>query len=191
MFSRVLASGMLAAVIAFPHGNVIAQGKDGKEEKRTEIQKMASDTLAQLYKARPDAKGRIEKAAGYGVFSNFGVTILFVGGAGGSGVVHDNASKKDTFMKMGQAQAGLGIGAAKYRAVFIFKDAKTLRDFVDKGWEAGAQAGGVAKAGKTGGADTTGTSVHAGIEIIQLSETGAIMGATLAGTKYWKDGDLN
>lgn len=191
MISRMLISGMLAAVIALPYGIATAQGKDDKQAKRAELQKMASDTLAQLYKSSPDAKGKIAKAAGYGVFSNFGITFVFVGGAGGKGIVHDNASKKDTYMHMGQAQAGIGIGAAKYKAVFIFKDAKTLQAFVDKGWEAGGQAGGVAKAGKTGGADTAGTSVHPGIEIIQLSENGAIIGATVAGTKYWKDGDLN
>jgi|SRR5882672_6481907 len=191
MIARLLVGGILAAAIALPYGYAGAQGKDNKQAKRAEVQKMASDTLAQLYQASPDAKGKIEKAAGYGVFSNFGLTIVFVGGAGGKGVIHDNATKKDTFMEMGQAQAGLGIGAVKYKAVFIFKDAKTLQTFVDKGWELGGQAGGVAKAGKTGAADTAGTSVHPGIEIIQLSENGAIVGATVAGTKYWKDGDLN
>jgi lipid-binding SYLF domain-containing protein len=191
MITRLLVGGMLVAAIALPYGQAVAQGKDDKQAKRTEIQKMASDTLAQLYKANPEAKGKIEKAAGYGVFSNFGITIVFVGGAGGKGLVHDNASKKNTYMNMGQAQAGIGLGAAKYKAVFIFKDAKTLQTFIDKGWEAGGQAGGVAKAGKSGGADTVGTSVHQGIEIIQLSETGAIVGATVAGTKYWKDADLN
>lgn len=202
MFARLLMGGVLAAAIAFPWGYAAAQGKDdkqakpaagkdSKEAKRAEIQKMASDTLAQLYKTSPAAKEKIGKAAGYGVFSNFGLTILFVGGAGGKGMVHDNASKKDTYMNMGQAQAGIGIGAAKYKAVFIFNDAKTLQTFVDKGWEAGGQAGGVAKAGKSGAAETVGTSVHQGIEIIQLGENGAIIGSTVAGTKYWKDGDLN
>lgn len=191
MIARLLMGGVLAVAIAMPYSDATAQAKDDKQAKRTEIQKMTSDTLAQLYKASPGAKDKIEKAAGYGVFSNFGVTIVFVGGAGGKGMVHDNASKKVTYMNMGQAQAGLGIGAAKYKAVFIFKDAKTLQTFVDKGWELGGQGGAAAKAGKSGAADTTGTSVHPGIEIIQLSETGAIVGVTVAGTKYWKDADLN
>jgi lipid-binding SYLF domain-containing protein len=191
MMNRMLMGGLLAAAIALPCGYAVAQGKDSKEAKRAEIQKVASNTLAQLYKVQPAAKEKIEKAAGYGVFSNFGLTILFVGGAGGKGLVHDNASKKDTYMNMGQAQAGIGIGAAKYKAVFIFRDAKTLQAFIDKGWDAGGQAGAVAKAGKTGVADTVGTSSHAGIEIIQLGENGAIVGGTVAGTKYWKDSDLN
>lgn len=57
--------------------------------------------------------------------------------------------------------------------------------------EAGAQAGAAAKAGKSGAADTVGTSVHEGIEIYELTEAGALLAGTIAGTKYWKDADLN
>src|SRR5689334_1637679 len=109
MIARLLMGGLLAAAMALPHSDAAAQAKDNKQAKRAEVHKMASDTLAQLYKASPSAKDRIEKAAGYGVFSNFGLTIVFVGGAGGKGLVHDNASKKDTYMEMGQAQVGSGI----------------------------------------------------------------------------------
>ena len=181
---------ILALVAAFTLAGC-ASNSPSVPDQRESILKMRNETLAELYKAKPETKGKIEKAAGYGVFSNFGVTVVFVGGAGGHGVVRNNASKKDTFMNMGQAQAGLGVGAAKYKAVFIFKDAKTLKTFIDKGWEFGGQGGGVAKAGKSGGADTSGSSVHPGIEIFQLSETGAILSVTVAGTKYWKDSDLN
>jgi len=181
---------LLAATLALPLGRAAAQGHD-KETKRAELRKMAAETLAQLYKVDPGAKAKIAKSAGYGVFSNFGLTILFLGGAGGKGLVHDSVARKDTFMNMGQAQAGIGLGGQKYKAVFIFKDRKTLQNFVDKGWEAGAQAGAAAKAGKSGIADTVGTSVHEGIEIYQLTEAGAILASTVAGTKYWKDGDLN
>jgi len=111
MIARLLVGGIFAVAIAFPYSDATAQAKDDKQAKRAEIQKMTSDTLAQLYKTNPEAKGKIEKAAGYGVFSNFGITFVFLGGAGGKGMVHDNASKKVTYMNMGQAQAGIGIGA--------------------------------------------------------------------------------
>lgn len=182
---------MLAASLAWTGAYAAEMSSADKEAKRTEIRKMAGDTLVQLYKTQPEAKAKIAKAAGYGVFSNFGLTILFLGGAGGKGMVHDNGSGKDVFMNMGQAQAGIGLGAQKYKAIFVFKDRKTLQDFVDKGWQAGAQGGVAAKAGKTGGADTIGTSVYEGIEIYQLTETGVLMAGTVAGTKYWKDADLN
>jgi lipid-binding SYLF domain-containing protein len=181
---------LLAAMLAVPLGRAAAQGDD-KEAKRAEIRKMAADTLVQLYKAEPGAKGKIANAAGYGVFSNFGLTIVFLGGAGGKGLVHDNTARKDTYMNMAQAQVGIGLGGQKYKAIFIFKDRKTLQNFVEKGWEAGGQAGAAAKAGKSGAAETVGTSVHEGIEIYQLTEAGALLAGTVAGTKYWKDGDLN
>jgi lipid-binding SYLF domain-containing protein len=182
---------MLAASLAWTGVHAAEMSSADKEAKRTEIRKMAGETLVQLYKAQPEAKAKIAGAAGYGVFSNFGMTILFLGGAGGSGMVHDNSTKKDVFMNMGQARAGIGLGAQKYKAIFVFKDHKTLQEFVDKGWQAGAQGGVAAKAGKSGGADTIGTSVYEGIEIYQLTDTGLLMAGTIAGTKYWKDGDLN
>ena len=188
MNRRSLVYYLLAATLALP---ISATAQDDKEAKRAELRKMAADTLVQLYKVEPAAKAKIAKAAGYGVFSNFGLTIVFLGGAGGKGVVYDHAGKTNTYMNMGQAQVGLGIGGQKYKAVFIFKDRKTLQNFVDKGWEAGGQAGAAAKTGKSGAADTVGTSVHEGIEIYQLTEAGALLAGTIAGTKYWKDSDLN
>lgn len=182
---------MLAASLAWTGVHAAEMSSAEKDAKRTEIRKMAGDTLAQLYKVQPGAKAKIARAAGYGVFSNFGLTILFVGGAGGKGMVHDNGSGKDVFMNMGQARLGIGLGGQKYRAVFVFKDRKTLQEFVDKGWQAGAQGGVAAKAGESGGADTIGTSVYEGIEVYQLTDTGLLMAGTIAGTKYWKDGDLN
>ena len=58
----------------------------GKKDMQAEIRKVAAQTLQQLYKVEPSAKGRIEKATGYAVFSNFGMKILFAGGGKGEGV---------------------------------------------------------------------------------------------------------
>jgi hypothetical protein len=41
-------------------------------------------------------------------------------------------------MKMVELQPGLGPGAAKFRAIFLFGTKKAFDDFVTKGWEAGA-----------------------------------------------------
>jgi lipid-binding SYLF domain-containing protein len=198
MKRRILIQWIAAVAVMLPLCGHAAQSEDKaakkgdeKTTKQAEIRKMADGALQQLYKSDPKAKAKIEGAAGYGVFSNFGMTILFVGGAGGKGVVVDNATKKDVFMNMGQAQVGMGLGGQKYKAILVFKDAKTLKSFVDSGWDAGGQGGVAAKTSKSGAADSTGTSLHPGIEVIQITEAGAIAASTLAGTKYWKDGDLN
>jgi lipid-binding SYLF domain-containing protein len=100
------------------------------QKERAEIRKMCDDALATLYKEKPELKSRIAKSAGYGCFSSYGFTFM-IGGAGGRGLVHDSATKKDTYMNMGQASAGIEIGIKDYREVLLFKDQKTLKKFVD------------------------------------------------------------
>ncbi len=61
---------------------------------------MAKETLARLYKVQPAAQKAVSKSAGYAVFSNFGMKIFVVVGGSGEGIVIDNKTKKETFMKM-------------------------------------------------------------------------------------------
>src|SRR5262245_43040093 len=91
---------------------------ESKSEKQEDIQKMAQQTLEQLYQAQPLAKAAIEKAAGYAVFSDMGFKILFGGSGNGQGVVINNQTKQKTYMKMIELQAGLGFGISKFRNVF-------------------------------------------------------------------------
>ena len=110
------------------------------QEQRDDVRATANDTLSRLYRAQPSAKQAIAKAAGYGVFSNFGMKILFAGGGSGKGLVVNNRTKAETFMKMVEVQAGLGLGVDKYRLVWVFERASDLDQFVNSGWELGAQA---------------------------------------------------
>jgi lipid-binding SYLF domain-containing protein len=158
--------------------------------KRAELRKMCDEALATIYKAKPAVKAEIAKAAGYGCFTSFGMSF-FVGGAGGQGLVHSNATGKDTFMNMAQASGGLDFGIKQYREVLVFKDKATLRQFIDKGWEFGGSASATAAAGGKGGtADTT--DVKSGpISIYPMTDTGLAAGVAAAGRKYWKDAELN
>ncbi|RLB86693.1 MAG: hypothetical protein DRH26_16910, partial [Deltaproteobacteria bacterium] len=98
-----------------------ALAKDSKkQEQQTEIRNMAKETLARLYKEQPAAKKILAASAGYAVFSNFGMKIFLFGGGSGKGVVVDKAAKKETFMKMIEAQAGIGMGVKKFRQVWVF-----------------------------------------------------------------------
>lgn len=161
------------------------------QAKRAEVRKMCDDALAALYKAKPEVKAQIAKGAGYGCFSSFGMSFL-VGGAGGSGLVHSNASNKDTYMKMGQATAGLDIGIKEYREVLIFKDAKTLQTFVDSGWEFAGTATAAARAeGKGAGAEQAQVTTSPGIDVYPMTATGLAAGVSVGPRKYWKDKDLN
>jgi lipid-binding SYLF domain-containing protein len=158
-------------------------------KERAEVHKMCNETLAALYKEKPEVRGDIAKSAGYGCFANVGATFFF-GGAGGKGLVHNNATKKDTYMNMAQASAGLEVGAKDYREVLVFKDRQTLERFVEFGWDASAGAGAVAEAKGKGG-EVGAAGAVTGIEIYSMTKTGLAAGASLAGRKYWKDQGLN
>jgi len=165
------------------------QAKANKE--RQEIRKVAQDILARLYKAQPSAKAAVEKAAGYAVFSNFGMKILVAGSGTGKGVAVDNKSKKETFMKMVELQAGLGFGVKKFSLVWVFETPETLGTFVNSGWELGGQTSVAAKAGEKGAALQGALPVSPGVWVYQLTETGLALELTAKGTKYYKNDDLN
>lgn len=171
---------------------VFAQGAFAQDAKakQAELRKMCDDALATLYKAKPELKAKVSSAAGYGCFTSFGISF-FIGGAGGSGLVHNNATKKVTYMKMGQASGGLDFGVKDYREVLVFKDAKTIEQFVDKGWEFSGQGSAVATAEGKGGAVEAGASGKEGIEVYPMTKTGLAIGVAAAGRKYWKDDELN
>ncbi|MBZ0093995.1 MAG: hypothetical protein K8H75_01255 [Sulfuricella sp.] len=184
---------ILAAIVAVMAlcgiaGSALAASVD---EQRNEIRKMRKETLAQLYKVHPAAKASIQKAAGYAVFSNVGVNLIFFSAAGGSGVAHDNRSGKDIYMKMISGGIGLGLGVKDFRGVFVFANHDAFKQFAESGWEASAQADAAAKSGEKGGAAAGAITVAPGVDLYQLTENGLALQATIQGTKYYQDDDLN
>jgi lipid-binding SYLF domain-containing protein len=65
--------------------------------------------------------------------------ILVAGSGTGKGVAVDTKTKKETFMKMFEVQAGLGFGVKKFRLVWVFETPDALKSFIDSGWELGGQ----------------------------------------------------
>lgn len=184
--------GLFAATLAVALPATVA-AKDKVEAKRAEVRKMRDEVLARLYEAHPGAKSRIREAAGYAVFSNVGVNVFFASVAGGTGIVVERGTLRDTetFMNMGSAGVGLGVGVKDFRAVFVFSDRARLREFVDKGWDFSGQADAAAKSDDKGTAVSGAVTVMPGVEVYQLTKNGVALQLTLQGTKYWKDRDLN
>jgi len=180
----------LVGVIAV--GAFAADDEKEKEEERTEIRQMTQDTLTRLYKAQPAAKTAVEKGYGYAVFSNTGVKILLAGSGKGKGLAVNNKTKNETFMKMLEVQAGLGIGVKKFRVVFVFENQKAFDSFVNSGWEFGGQTSAAAKTSpEKGGSMQGAASVSEGVWMYQLTDKGLALEITAKGTKYSKDDDLN
>ena len=167
------------------------QSQSQIDEQRASIRDMASQTLAQLYQANPGSRNAIKNAAGYAVFSNFGLKFLFLGGAKGAGLAVNNRTGQETFMKMVQLQPGLGFGANKFRLVFVFDTPEAFDKFITSGWEFGANMMAAAKSKTEGGAFSGAVTVSPGVHLYQLTEQGLIVGISITGAKYYKDEELN
>lgn len=166
--------------------------EDKKEKEKTEIRQMSLETLTRLYKLQTSAQAAIQKSYGYAVFSNTGVKILFGGSGNGEGVAINSQSKAETFMKMFEVQAGLGMGVKKFKVVFVFDSQKAFDGFVNSGGEFGGQASAAAKTSpEKGGAMQGAASVSDGVWMYQMTDKGLALELTAKGTKYSKDDDLN
>jgi len=185
--TRCLIAVALCALAATVHA-----ADDNTEKKRKDVRTMAQDTLQRLYKVDPKAKAAVENAAGYAVFSNLGVKILVAGSGNGQGIAINNKSKKETFMKMLEVQAGFGMGVKKFRVVFVFDNENAFNSFVNSGWQFGGQATAAAKTTPDeGGAMAGAASVSDGVWMYQLTDKGLALEITAKSTKYYKDDSLN
>jgi hypothetical protein len=136
-----------------------------RESKRMKIDETAQEALNTLFATSPKAENLFEMSYGWAVFDNL----------------------KLTYMKMGTAGIGIGLGVNKYQVVFLFQDSRTFRNFVDNGWQADATASAVA--GQAGAEAKTDFSN--GMAIYQITDKGLMAHADIAGTKYWKNKKLN
>jgi len=119
------------------------------EERQAATRAMRDEVLAELYKRDASLRQKINKAEGYAVFSNVGLNLIFASVAGGKGLVV-NRGGKEVFMKMASGGLGLGLGIKDFRAVFVFKSKQKLEQFIEKGFDFGAQADAAAQSGDKG-----------------------------------------
>lgn len=171
-----------------------APGEDREvavQEAREETREMARDALHRLYTTQPAAKQAVEAAAGYAVFSNFGMKILVAGGGTGEGLAIHNATGREVYMRMAEVQAGLGFGVKKFQLVWVFETQAAFDEFIDSGYEFGAQASLAAKASGQGLKSTGALSVSPGVWLYQITEHGLAAEATVKGTRYYRDRELN
>lgn len=165
-------------------------GKKSTVDKRNAVQQMRSEVLTDLYKIKPDVRNQIANAPGYAVFSNGNINVILASFGGGYGVAHDNSNGQDIYMKMGEIGVGLGMGIKDFRAVFVFHNKAAFDQFVNKGWAFGVQADAAAKASEKGVA-VAGEATIDNITIYQMTESGLALQATVKGTKFWRDEELN
>ena len=167
-----------------------SMGDGSISEKRQAILAMKEQTLTQLFKQHPQTKQQINSAPGYAVFSNANINLIFMSAGTGYGVVKNMASKKQTYMNMAEGGLGLGLGVKDYRLVMVFHTQAAMDDFVNSGWTFGGNADASAKAGKKGAA-IAGETYYGDVSVYTFTESGLALQATIKGTKFWQDDNLN
>lgn len=169
-------------------------GKPGPEQiaaAREEVNNAAQEALSALYALQPSARRAIEGAAGYAAFSTVGMKLLIAGGTSGKGIAVDRRTGARTYMRMTQVQGGLGFGVSKNQVIFVFTTQSALANFINQGWEFGAQANLSAVAQGEGGMFTGAAAMAPNVYVYQITETGLNAELTVAGTRFYADQDLN
>ncbi|CAK0765879.1 hypothetical protein CCP4SC76_4440002 [Gammaproteobacteria bacterium] len=160
------------------------------QRQRNEIRAMRAQTLRKLQQLEPGSRQALSRATGYAVFKHLGTQVLVAGGSVGEGILHDNRTGQDTYMKMAGLAAGPGVGFRDQRLVFVFSQREVLERFVQEGWLFGGQADAAAKLGDRGAAEGA-MQTREDIKIYQITENGLTLQVSLQGSKFWPDETLN
>ena len=91
----------------------------------------------------------------------------------------NNATGQETFMKMLEVRAGLGIGVKKFHVAFVFDDSQAFDHFVNTGWIFGAQTTAAAKYKNEGEAVAGAVSAAPEMWVYQLTDSGLALELTL------------
>ena len=153
--------------------------------------KVNNETLNLLYKQVPEVKKKLLNSYGYATFTNVGVSMILFSVESGKGLAHNNRSGVNTYMNMASGGLGIGLGVRDFRAIFLFKNKKVFDNFVNSGWEANAQADMAASYDESGGSVGGATTIANGVTLYKMTQDGLMIQATVQGTKYYKDENLN
>ncbi len=160
-------------------------------KKRDALLKMRDDALEDFYATKAEIKEEVAKAVGYAVFDASQVNVVLLVGGQGGGVLVENGTGKETFMKMKRAGTGPGVGYKKFRQLMVFKDRSLFDKFRKLGADVGASADATMKIGGKGVAVDPNVSFNPQLSVYQITDRGALLQANWGGVAYQPDADLN
>lgn len=120
----VLFAGGLLAVDA----GLFGPKGDTVEAKQRTIREQRDAVLAEACAAQPALKERVKQAAGYATFRQTDVNLFLLASGNGYGVLVDNRSGKETFLRMASIGGGVGMGV-KDLARFGDRRVALIREF--------------------------------------------------------------
>ncbi len=188
-YNKLLKNLVLASTVLLVSA-CASMGDGTVAEKRQAILDMQQNALTRLYSEKPDTRSQIRDAAGFAVFTNANVNVIFFAAGTGYGVVNNNVTGNKTYMNMAEGGVGFGLGAKDYRVVMVFHSQKAMSYFIENGWTVGGNADAAAKAGNKG-ASAEGEGYLGNVTVYTMTESGLALQATVKGTKFWVDKELN
>jgi lipid-binding SYLF domain-containing protein len=123
---------------------------DSAGEKRGNVRKQRDEVMQDLFTSNPKLKSVVSGAEGYATFKATDMHLFLLASSNGYGVLVDNRSGQETFMRVASLGGGVGMGVKDIRVAFIFHDRNIMKQFVDKGWQFNAKADAAAKYEDTG-----------------------------------------
>lgn len=167
-------------------GEAVSQDKGTPAQARAEIDRVAREALDRLFKVSAVAKSQFDQSAAFAVFDSRKLSFLITTGFG-SGLAVDKVDNQVIYMKMATGGMNVGAGVKYYQVIFFFPDHKTFTEFVTSGWSADTDIAAV------GGKESLGAGLRLanGVIVHELTDGGLALSATLSGTRYWRDEELN
>jgi len=167
----------------------LAINDDPPDVARAKLDDMASSALNRLLAESPEARGLYVEGAGHAVFDTRRVATLGVAAGFGRGVAVSKSDLRPVYMKMatGGVGASLGIGGFETQMVILFETAADFTEFIEKGYDATAEAGSMFGDDKA----TEGVRYVDGRSFFMLSDKGWKVSASASGIKFWPDPKLN
>jgi len=159
------------------------------EEKKQTVRQQRDEMLAELFKSQPKLKDRLKKAAGYATFKQSDMNLFLLASGQGYGMLVDNKTGKETFMRVASLGGGVGLGIKDLRVVFVFNDPKVMKSFVDQGWQFGGKADASAKYKDTGAAADQ--NVRGNVDFRDGTVAGGTSSDARAGTSAADAGSAN
>lgn len=172
--AALLLGALLSASCLAPSGNTVA-------EKRASALEMRETALAALYEDKPGLKEKVEKSAGYAVFSNFSIHPGLLSFANGYGVLTDNATDDVTHQRWFRLTLGPGLAVKWLYALILFDKASDVERFAKGPWMAGGQAELAFVFGDFGGALEAGWAFRRGVDVEYTTHTGVAVEIELIG----------
>jgi len=166
-------------------------GKDTPAEKRAKIMAMKEATMDRLLFEHPKSEEELKNAYGYGVFSSWGSRLLVLSFGKGKGVVFNNETGEQTFMKMTKAGVGLGVGVKDYRLVLVFRAKEDFDGFINGQGYAAGEVDAAFSSEEKGAEFSRSGAPEKGIKAYTMTKSGIILGLGFAGAGFKVDKKLN